>query len=152
VSNQNTEIALYQTNTPVSLVSSGRSVTQGAKLPKIIAFSRFFKTKWTNFRGPQKNLKYTSIQTKRCYSNATWTAFFFARVKGHTDYCGVYNTKAGPDCSEPAFVKNKRLPFIGQPLSCKMGGDLLSRFYAVPSARQGLTSLFGMGRGGSPAL
>lgn len=31
--------------------------------------------------------------------------FFFARVKGHTDYCGVYNTKAGPDYSEPAFVK-----------------------------------------------
>lgn len=56
--------------------TSGRSVTQGAKLPKIIAFSRFFNTKWTNFRGPQKNLKYTSIQTKRCYSNATWTVFF----------------------------------------------------------------------------
>ena len=46
--------------------TSGRSVTQGTKLPKIIAFSWFFNTKWTNFRGPQKNLKYTSIQTKRC--------------------------------------------------------------------------------------
>ena len=34
----------------------------------------------------------------------------------------------------------------------KIGGDLLSHFYAVPSALQGLTSLFGMGRGGTPAL
>ena len=29
----------------------------------------------------------------------------------------------------------------------KVGGDLLSRGCAVPSARLGLTSLFGMGRG-----
>ena len=32
----------------------------------------------------------------------------------------------------------------------KVGGDLLSRGCAVPSARSGLTSLFGMGRGGTP--
>jgi hypothetical protein len=30
----------------------------------------------------------------------------------------------------------------------KMGGDILSHTNAVPSARTGLTSLFGMGRGG----
>ena len=36
--------------------------------------------------------------------------------------------------------------------SQKNGGDLLSRGCAVPSARPGLTSLFGMGRGGTPAL
>ena len=30
----------------------------------------------------------------------------------------------------------------------KFGDDLLSRFYAVPLALMGLTSLFGMGRGG----
>ena len=29
-----------------------------------------------------------------------------------------------------------------------MGGDILSHTNAVPSARTGLTSLFGMGRGG----
>jgi hypothetical protein len=34
----------------------------------------------------------------------------------------------------------------------KIGGDLLSHFYAVPSALQGLTSLIGTGRGGAPAL
>ena len=34
----------------------------------------------------------------------------------------------------------------------KNGGDLLSHGYAVPSARTGLTALFGMGRGGTPAL
>ena len=34
----------------------------------------------------------------------------------------------------------------------KDGGYLLSHCYAVPSARLGLTSLFGMGRGGSPIL
>jgi hypothetical protein len=34
----------------------------------------------------------------------------------------------------------------------KVGSDLLSHFYAVPSALTGLTSLFGMGRGGAPSL
>ena len=34
----------------------------------------------------------------------------------------------------------------------KFGGDLLSHCYAVPSALTGLTSLFGMGRGGAPLL
>lgn len=40
-----------------------------------------------------------------------------------------------------------RLPFLS-----KIGGYLLSHFYAVPSAWSGLTSLFGMGRGGSLTL
>ncbi len=34
----------------------------------------------------------------------------------------------------------------------KVGDDLLSRFIAVPLALLGLTSLFGMGRGGTPML
>ena len=34
----------------------------------------------------------------------------------------------------------------------KISSDLLSHFYAVPSALAGLTSLFGMGRGGTPPL
>ena len=34
----------------------------------------------------------------------------------------------------------------------KNGGGLLSHCDAVPSAPLGLTSLFGMGRGGSPTL
>ncbi len=34
----------------------------------------------------------------------------------------------------------------------KSGSGLLSHFYAVPSALAGLTSLFGMGRGGAPPL
>ena len=34
----------------------------------------------------------------------------------------------------------------------KFGSDLLSHCYAVPSALAGLTSLFGMGRGGAPPL
>ena len=33
----------------------------------------------------------------------------------------------------------------------KVGDDLLSHISAVPSALMGLTSLFGMGRGGSPS-
>ena len=32
----------------------------------------------------------------------------------------------------------------------KTGGDLLSHLAAVPSALAGLTTLFGMGRGGTP--
>jgi hypothetical protein len=34
----------------------------------------------------------------------------------------------------------------------KEGSDLLSHLTAVPSALRGLTSLFGMGRGGTPSL
>ena len=34
----------------------------------------------------------------------------------------------------------------------KNGGYLLSHGCAVPSARAGLTALFGMGRGGTPPL
>ena len=34
----------------------------------------------------------------------------------------------------------------------KDGDDLLSHITAVPSALAGLTSLFGMGRGGTPPL
>ena len=43
---------------------------------------------------------------------------------------------------------NKASPDIESSEACKeIGGDLLSRECAVPSARLGLTSLFGMGRG-----
>ena len=44
-------------------------------------------------------------------------------------------------------TRKDRLPFLS-----KIGGYLLSHFYAVPSAWSGLTSLFGMGRGGSLTL
>ena len=37
-------------------------------------------------------------------------------------------------------------------LCLKDGGYLLFHCYAVPSTLSGLTSLFGMGRGGSPTL
>ena len=43
--------------------------------------------------------------------------------------------------------KKKPQPNKGMRLK-KFGDDLLSRCYAVPSALMGLTSLFGMGRGG----
>ena len=49
--------------------------------------------------------------------------------------------------------------YDGSPRDCsqrlpekKDGGYLLSHGCAVPSARAGLTSLFGMGRGGTPPL
>ena len=42
--------------------------------------------------------------------------------------------------------------FSTQEKKKKTGGDLLSHLLAVPSALKGLTSLFGMGRGGSPSL
>ena len=52
-----------------------------------------------------------------------------------------------------AYIRKKKSPrrniFKN---SLKNGGDLLSHGYAVPSARPGLTSLFGMGRGGTPVL
>ena len=43
--------------------------------------------------------------------------------------------------AKPPTITRQRLA------SKKVGGDLLSRGCAVPSARLGLTSLFGMGRG-----
>ena len=41
---------------------------------------------------------------------------------------------------------------LSYPSLSKIGGYLLSHYFAVPSARSGLTSLFGMGRGGSLTL
>ena len=41
---------------------------------------------------------------------------------------------------------------LARSLLLKNGGYLLSHGCAVPSARTGLTSLFGMGRGGTPTL
>ena len=56
---------------------------------------------------------------------------------------------------EPRTSKHKRSPSEHSPkdsFSSKNGGYLLSHGCAVPSARSGLTSLFGMGRGGTPTL
>ena len=48
---------------------------------------------------------------------------------------------------------NKKKPRGFDPAGLpKSGADLLSHIAAVPSARKGLTSLFGMDRGGSPSL
>ena len=54
----------------------------------------------------------------------------------------------------PIIHKNKESPGIFSKglLFSKNGGYLLSHGCAVPSARTGLTSLFGMGRGGTPTL
>ena len=51
-----------------------------------------------------------------------------------------------PKRAKPPTITRQRLA------SKKVGGDLLSHGCAVPSARLGLTSLFGMGRGGTPRL
>ena len=52
----------------------------------------------------------------------------------------------------PPYNKKKPLQILERLSVLKVGGDLLSRFYAVPSALTGLTSLFGMGRGGTLLL
>ena len=49
------------------------------------------------------------------------------------------DNKKSPDSDESGLLK-------------KVGGVLLSHTNAVPSALAGLTSLFGMGRGGTPPL
>ena len=50
------------------------------------------------------------------------------------------------------IIKQKNPGSIKNRGSGKVGGDLLSHITAVPSALAGLTSLFGMGRGGTPPL
>ena len=45
------------------------------------------------------------------------------------------------------IVKQKKPFYIKCKRAFKKGGDILSRYYSVPSALIGLTSLFGMGRG-----
>ena len=44
-------------------------------------------------------------------------------------------------------VQNKKPRFVRNRVFKKKGGDILSHITAVPSARAGLTTLFGMGRG-----
>jgi hypothetical protein len=48
-------------------------------------------------------------------------------------------------------IVKKKLRLEDEPEFRKDGNDLLSH-NAVPSAQAGLTSLFGMGRGGTPPL
>ena len=45
-------------------------------------------------------------------------------------------------------MHKKKPCYAGHNRVIKFGGDILSRFDPVPSAQAGLTSLFGMGRGG----
>ncbi len=59
--------------------------------------------------------------------------------KGRTD---VYPYSVG--CKKKAHPKDELLK--------KIGSDLLSHRKAVPSALKGLTTLFGMVRGGAPSL
>ncbi len=56
-----------------------------------------------------------------------------------------YHQQKKRNSPESGFVPH----FVDYP---KDGGDLLSHKNAVPSAQSGLTSLFGMGRGGTPML
>ena len=50
------------------------------------------------------------------------------------------------------YMRKAPASFDAEAFFLKNGGYLLSHGCAVPSARAGLTSLFGMGRGGTPPL
>ena len=56
------------------------------------------------------------------------------------------------DREESVNAKRPCKLLLARSLLLKNGGYLLSHGCAVPSARTGLTSLFGMGRGGTPTL
>ena len=62
-----------------------------------------------------------------------------------------------PDCRAKRYPSPQRGkqngPPEGGPFESRIGGDLLSQALSsqVPSARRGLTALFGMGRGVSPS-
>ena len=57
-------------------------------------------------------------------------------------------SSSGKDAPQKTNAQKKPLSTNLLKEACKkVGGDLLSRGCAVPSARLGLTSLFGMGRG-----
>lgn len=57
---------------------------------------------------------------------------------------GCGNTVCHPNTKKPRLHLEPGLRGLGD--------DLLSHLLAVPSALRGLTALFGMGRGGTPAL
>ncbi len=67
--------------------------------------------------------------------NCTWSADIFSPNQVFRAIKGILVKKKKP-CRQRS---------AGQ---IKFGGDILSRFNPVPSAQAGLTSLFGMGRGG----
>ena len=65
--------------------------------------------------------------------------------------------ESGPDIQENLSALNKKSPSIAyaiEGLRRKIGGDLLSHTVsrAVPSALKSLTSVFGMGTGGTSSL
>ena len=81
--------------------------------------------------------------------------------RGDSPLSNILSRQRPPDAQErhkghkgTKHKKEGSLPHISRwrDPSRKNGGYLLSHSYAVPSARPGLTALFGMGRGGTPAL
>jgi hypothetical protein len=67
---------------------------------------------------------------------------------------GLYASPQAPQRSCRTVPNAEEPPFEAALRAIKAGGDLLSQAVAhqVPSARRGLTALFGMGRGVSPSL
>ena len=69
----------------------------------------------------------------------------------------VFALLAFTACTKPEkevyiFTSHREPALDGLHYLYSYDGYLLSHFYAVPSTWLGLTSLFGMGRGGSPTL
>jgi hypothetical protein len=84
-------------------------------------------------------------------------------LKGVANFCGVLmitrmtGAEKGKKMMRDGGKKTKKNPLPGNPvrdLQKKIGGDLLSHTVsrAVPSALKSLTSVFGMGTGGSSSL
>ena len=75
------------------------------------------------------------------------------RPEGGCGLCGLGAVAGLCGLRLGCLHKQKSPPgFLSKGFSLKKGGYLLSHGCAVPSARAGLTSLFGMGRGGTPPL
>src|SRR5690606_2772646 len=116
-------------------------------LPKVIVFNRIVHTYYTYHRITKIFFILLSRNNREPVP------------KPDLKFCILFLSKKliilfhNPTCSPANYIKHKnsnrkliRLLFL------KMGGDLLSHISAVPSALTGLTSLFGMGRGGAPLL
>ena len=82
------------------------------------------------------------------YKNEKGIPQLFARSPIHSPLSDFRQTPS----ETPSNKKENPQAYLLKGSPFENGGYLLSHFYAVPSAWLGLTSLFGMGRGGTPTL
>ena len=127
----------------------------GLFLNLIDTFTELNKKILDNIHECNGDIKFFQFQSLKWQKNCSAEQIFLLGWADKTLLWGgnEWKMKSEEPENEKSLQKQKTLRDCSRRVSSlKNGGYLLSHGCAVPSARAGLTSLFGMGRGGTPPL